>query len=96
MKDLSGYMQALLNLIRSGLWGKEARLAGYNNLDFNTICALAEEQGLIGLVTAGVEQVDEKHPKNAVLKIVGRTLQLELRNKEMNLYLAETVGRCEN
>ena len=53
---------------------------------------LAEEQSVVGLVTAGLERVaDVKVPKEVVLQFVGSTLQIEQRNKAMNDYVGELI-----
>lgn len=79
-------------LLQGGLWEQEVELRKYGTIDFSEILRLATEQSVIGLVTAGLEQVkDVKVPQMWVLKFVGLTLQIEKRNKEMNAFIAEIV-----
>lgn len=53
---------------------------------------LAEEQRVVGLVTAGFEHViDVKIPQNVALQFAGQTLQLEQRNKAMNCFIGYLV-----
>lgn len=81
---------AFFELIRAGLWEKEARLIKFDNIDYTAILNLAEEQSVLGLVTAGLEHVtDTKVPKEIVLNFVGTTLQLEQRNQAMNQFLCQ-------
>lgn len=87
--DLSYTQQALLELVRAGLWEKDAHLLPYGKWDINEIMRLAEEQAMVGLVTAGLEHVqDVKIPQESLLQFVEQTLQLESRNKSMNKFIA--------
>ena len=84
----------LLDLIRAGLWGTEARLSNYGDLDYSSVMQLAEEQSVVGLVTAGLERVgDVKIPQQWSLLFIGSTLHLEQRNRAMNEFVASLVGK---
>lgn len=86
--------EAFFELLRAGLWEKEARLSQYNSIDYAAISQMAEEQCVVGLVTAGVEHVvGAQVPKEDVLQFVGQALQLEQSNKAMNEYLARLIER---
>ena len=86
--------EAFFELLRAGLWEKEARLSQYNSIDYAAISQMAEEQSVVGLVTAGVEHVvGAQVPKEDVLQFVGQALQLEQSNKAMNEYLARLIER---
>ena len=79
-------------LVRAGLWEREARLSQYDNIDYSAILRLAEEQSIVGLVAAGLEHVsDIKVPKQDVLQFIGQTLQLEQRNQAMNYFIGVMV-----
>lgn len=83
-----------LALVRAGLWEKNVNLREYGNTDFDEIMRLAEEQSVVGLVTAGLEHVqDVKVPKEILLQFIGQSLQLEQRNLAMNLFIAEIVDK---
>ena len=85
-------IQAFYELLRAGLWEKEARLSQFNNIAYAAIMKMAEEQSVVGLVAAGLEHLaDVRAPKEDVLQFVGQALQLEQRNKAMNAYLAELI-----
>lgn len=85
-------IQAFLELLRAGLWEKEARLSQYKDIDYSTIMRLAEEQSIFGLVTAGLEKVsDVKIQKEVLLQFVGSTLQIEKQNKAMNAFIADLI-----
>ena len=46
--------EAFLSLVRAGLWESEVQLLPFGVIDFDTILAMAEEQGVVGLVAAGI------------------------------------------
>ena len=85
---------AFLELVRAGLWEKEAQLLQYGKIDWDAICQLTGEQSVIGLVTAGIEHIqDVKAPQEIVLQCVGESLQLEQTNKAMNQFIEKLVGK---
>lgn len=85
--------QVFLALVRAGLWVQEVQLASFEQIDFNEVYRLAEEQSVVGLVAAGLEQMtDMKLPKEDVLQFVGQALQLEKRNAAMNQFLAGLIN----
>lgn len=97
MKSLNNNQQAFFELLRAGLWNKEARLSKFGAINLKEICRIAEEQSVVGLVAAGLEHVtDVKLPKEEVLLVVGQTLQLEQRNKAMNAFVAELIERLKD
>lgn len=86
--------EAFLALVRAGLWEKDVELQQYGTTDFDEIMRLAEEQNVIGLVTAGLEHVkDVKVPQEVLLQFIGQTLQLEQQNKAMNDFIAKLIER---
>ena len=86
---LSNNQQVFFELLRAGLWEKEARLSKYTDIDYSAIMRMAEEQSVVGLVTAGLERVsDVKVPKEWALQFIGSTLQVEQQNKAMNEFVA--------
>lgn len=94
--------QVFFELVRAGLWEKEARLSQFNNIDYADILQLAEEQSVVGLVTAGLEHIDVRGQKEDVrcrpsqemmLQFVGETLQIEQQNKDMNVFLARLIEK---
>ena len=86
--------EAFFELVRAGLWEKEARLSLFNNIDYAAILKMAEEQSVVGLVTAGLEHVaDIKVPQEWVLQFIGSTLQIEDQNKDMNDFVAKLIEK---
>ena len=86
--------EIFFELVRAGLLEKEVWLAPYGEVDFPAILNLAEEQSVVGLITAGIEHVaDVKPAKMDVLQFVGRTVQIEQQNQAMNQFIAELVEK---
>lgn len=87
---------AFFELMRAGLWEREARLLQFKEIDFNEVYRLAEEQSVIGLVAAGLDHVkDIKAPKEIVLQFVGTALQLERQNTAMNKFIGEMLDKMK-
>ena len=88
----SNNIEVFLDLIKAGLWEKEVWLSKYGEIDYDAIFQMAEEQTVVGLVTAGIEHVvDMKVPAEVKLQFAGRTLQIEQLNKAMNEFVAHLV-----
>ncbi len=93
---LDNKQKAFLTLVLGGLWETEVQLAQYGDINFQEVYRLAEEQSIIGLVTAGAEHVvDVIIPQEETLTLVGATLQLEQRNMLMNVYLAGLIEKLQ-
>ena len=85
---------AFLNLLRAGLWEKEVQLLSFGELDYSEILHLAEEQSVVGLVTAGLEHVKDKNvPKEVLLQFIGQSLQLEQQNTLMNDFVESLIKK---
>ncbi len=94
---LDSNQRAFVELLRAGLWEKDARLSVYKDIDHSAVMRLAEKQSVVGLLAAGLEHVtDVKVPKEDLLQFVGQALQLEQRNKAMNLFLAGIIEKLRN
>ena len=91
---MSNNQQAFLALVRAGLWEKEARLLPFGQISFEEIVRLAEEQSVLGLVSAGIEHVsDVVVPKETRLAIAGRVLTMEQRNVAMNGFIGLMIEK---
>lgn len=89
--------KAFLELMRAGLWGSAARLSQYGKVDYEEEMRLAEEQSVVGLVTAGLEHVaDVKVPQEMLLQFIGSTLQIEQQNLAMNDFIARLIEKLRN
>jgi len=94
MPSLDNNTEAFLELVRAGLWEKEARFSQFGRVDYEEVMRLAEEQLVDGLITAGLEHVvDVKVPKEVLLQFIGQSLQLEQRNTAMNKFIVEIVDK---
>ncbi len=88
---------AFLTLVRAGLWEKEARLLPLGEVDYEVVMRLAEEQAVVGLVTAGLEHVvDEKAPQEYLLQFIGQSLQQEQENAAMNRFIETLIEKMRH
>lgn len=94
MKKPDKNVEAFFALLRAGLWEKDVQLLPYGKIDFAAIYKLAEEQSVVGLVAAGLENVvDIRVPKEEALAFVRSALLLEQHNVAMNTYIRILVGK---
>lgn len=90
-------LQAFFELVRAGLWEKEARLSQFSKFEFDELMRLAEEQSVTGLVTSGLECVhDFEIPKEDLLQFIGQSLQIEQQNTSMNLFIGRLVEKMRD
>lgn len=91
---MSNNQQAFLELVRAGLWEKEASLSQFGDIDYAEVLRLAEVQAVVGLVAAGLEHVvDVKVPQMWALQFAGQTIQIEQRNQAMNQFIADLIAK---
>ena len=92
--NLINNKEAFFELLRGGLWEQNVELRKYETTDWAEIMRLAEAQSVVGLVAAGFEHVkDVKIPQEWALQFIGQTLQIEQRNKAMNVFIAELIEK---
>ena len=91
--EYNNNIKAFLELVRTGLWGKNLDLRIDETTDWQEVYRLATEQSVHGLVLAGLEHSDVKPPKMLLLQWMGEVLQIEQRNKTMNQFVAELVEK---
>lgn len=90
-------IKAFIELLRAGLWEQGVWLSQFCEVDYEEVMRLAEEQSVVGLVTAGLEHVkDVKVPKEILLLFVGQTLKIEQRNQSMNAFIEDLYGRIQS
>ena len=88
------HIDVFLELVKSCLWSKSISLTSYGDVDLDFIYNLAESQTVIGLVTAGLEKVQDVNvSQESLLNFIGRTLQIEQRNKAMNDFISDLIDR---
>lgn len=86
--------RVFLELVRAGLWERDVELQGCGEADFQEVIRLGEEQAVLGLVAAGLDHVKgQKPPKEVVMPVIGKMVQLEQRNSAMNGFIGEMVSR---
>ena len=86
--------KAFLALLREGLWSDgnlEIRID--EAADWQEVYRLATEQSVLGLVLSGLEHSDVKPPKELLLQWIGEVQQIEQRNKAMNGFVANLIGK---
>lgn len=92
--NLDNNCQTFLALVKAGLWEKDVELRQYETTDYDEILHLAEEQNVIGLVTAGIEHIqDVKVPQQYTLQFVGQSLQIEQQNLAMNSFISGLIEK---
>ena len=89
-------IEAFFALVRAGLFpvhgeGLRVNESLFQNVEWEKIYQLAQEQSVLGLVLAGLEHSDIKPPKELLLQWIGEVQMIEQRNKTMNQFIAELV-----
>jgi len=97
VNKISRNISAFLSIVQAGLWEKSLLLESLNKDCFTEVYRIAEEQSVIGLVAAGLENVKEHNvPQECVLQIIGQALQLEKRNSAMNDFIGVIIDRMRS
>ena len=100
MKQLdrdNNILKAFFTLIRAGLWEEKVDISDFGEIDFGSINTLAEEQSVVGLLTAGIENInDVKVPKELTLLFVGQTIQIEQQNRAINEFIAKLIQKLRH
>lgn len=85
-------VNAFYSLICAGLWESETKLIPFMPIDFNSLYELADEQSVIGLISAGLEHVtDLKVTKPMALPFLKKVFSLEGRNLAMDAFIGKMV-----
>ena len=104
---LTEEQRVFVALVRVGLWenekgksAKEQECKINDSLDWNQFFQLAEEQSMVGLVTAGINKIREFKgspvvPKRVTLFFVGRAMQLEHQNMKLNHFVGNLVDKMQ-
>ncbi|WP_028907744.1 nucleotidyltransferase family protein [Xylanibacter ruminicola] len=93
----SNNIDTFFELLRAGLWESDAQILQYGKIDYNEIMRIADEQSVMGLITAGMDHVqDVKVPQEVSLQFIGQTLQIEQQNIAMNSFIANLIERLRN
>ena len=87
-------IQAFFALLQAGLWSDgnpDIRIDG--TPDWQEVYRLATEQSVLGLILVGLEHSDVKPPQMLLLQWIGEVQMIEQRNKEMNAFIVELIGK---
>ena len=88
---------AFFAFLRAGLWEQSVRLLPYEPLDFEALYKLADEQSVVGLVAAGLENVkDRKVKKPEAVQFLKKVFSLEGRNQEINSFIRDLYVRMHD
>ncbi len=94
MKKHQNSINALFELVRAGLWEKEALLLSHYKIDYDLVLSLSQQHAVTGLVTAGIEHVkDKKIPQDTALSFADDVLQLEQRNRDMDIFITSMIKK---
>ncbi|MBQ6310503.1 MAG: nucleotidyltransferase family protein [Bacteroidales bacterium] len=94
MKNKNRNIDAFFALLRAGLWEQGVRLSDFAPVDYKDVYRLSLEQLVVGLVAAGLEQVEDiKFSNQDKLPFLKNVLGLETRNASMNRFIAEVIGQ---
>lgn len=89
-------------LVRAGLWADTSvhdsrfTVHDFEQVDWDEVFQLAEEQSVIGVVLSGIEHSNVKPPQELLLQWIGEVQILEQQNKAMNGFIAELIEKLQN
>lgn len=91
-------LKIFFELVRAGLWSYGIQNLDERDDDWIEVYRLAEEQSVVGLIAAGIEEyriqkLELGLPQAVALKFIGSTLQAEQQNKAMNAFIADLMER---
>ena len=100
-------IDAFFALVRAGLWeklpvqGEVLMVYGSEHVDWNEIYKLAEEQSVVGLVLAGIEQFKKANvnlnlDQDLLLQLIGEVQIIEQQNKAMNKFIEKLVKKMRD
>ena len=96
-------VKVFFELVKAGLFShteitENTEKISWESVDWGEVYRLAEEQSVIGLVSAGLDwfKVNDSRftvPPAVALQFIGQTLQIEKRNKAMNAFVADLITK---
>ena len=98
---LDNNQQVFFALMRAGLWEKGVRLLTYQDIEWQEVYRLATEQSVLGLALQGIDRFKVQGskfniPQVLLLQWIGEVQMIEQRNKEMNAFIANLIGKLRN
>lgn len=99
-------VKVFFELVKAGLFShteitENTEKISWEGVDWGEVYRLAEEQSVVGLVSAGLDwfKVNDSRftvPQTVALQFIGQTLQIEQRNKAMNVFVADLITKLRN
>ena len=99
-------VKVFFELVKAGLFShteitETTENISWEGVDWGEVYRLAEEQSVVGLVSAGLDwfKVNDSRftvPQTVALQFIGQTLQIEQRNKAMNAFIADLIEKMRN
>ena len=96
-------VKVFFELVKAGLFShteitENTEKISWEGVDWGEVYRLAEEQSVIGLVSAGLDwfKVNDSRftlPQAVALQFIGQTLQIEQRNKAMNAFVSDLITK---
>lgn len=85
-------IDVFFELLKAGLWEKDVHVLPFEPIDFEAIYQLADNQSVVGLVSAGLEHVeDRKIIKPEALPFLKKVFAQEGRNAAMNEFIGSLI-----
>lgn len=89
--------EAFFALLRAGLWEKDFDVSIHGMVDYTKIYTLAKGQTVVGIIAAGMEHMQGVDiPKHFKFLFAGRSMSIENRNKDMNIFLGNLSDKMRN
>lgn len=84
------------SLLRAGLWEQNPGIPAEEPIDFEALYKVAEEQSVLGVVTAGIEHLEGRQvSKYEVKDFMWQVITVDNRNVSMNAFIADLFRRLE-
>lgn len=81
-------------LLRAGLWEKENQSITLEDVNYEDVYQMAEDQSVIGLLLGGLEYISSNRPpQDLLLQWIGEVQVLEQQNKAMNSFIGVLVEK---
>lgn len=86
-------IDAFLELLRAGIWGQDAILSSTPE-NWPCVIEMAKKQSVIGIISDGLHTLPKEllPGKNTILDLIGTTYSIEVRNKQVNIAVAQIIN----
>lgn len=97
VKILDNSIDAFFALLRAGIWEQGVRLFALEPVDVTVVYRIASEQSVVGLITAGLEHVEDVIiSKQELLPFLKTVISSERRNVSMNSFISKMVEKMHS